>query len=125
MTKKLTNNKYKDFVSTSPASEVEDTLTSIGRKLQDVTTVNYFLQPVVIHLNSHFVVGSGGSIALIKNPLNDCSFHSVDSLRQLHESINCQICHPVHRSGNVEYDRKGLSTPNASKPSFCVRLTYA
>lgn len=93
----------RDFVSTSPASEVEDTLTSIGWNPYGIMTVNLFLQPVVIHLHSHFFVGSGGSIAFIKNPLNDCSIHSVDSLRQLHEFHNCQICHPVHRSGVAEF----------------------
>jgi hypothetical protein len=106
MTKKLTNSKYKDFVSTSPASEVEDSLTTIGRNPHRAMTVKYLLQPVVIHLHSHFSVGSGGSIALIKNPLNDCSIHSVDNLRQLHESHNCQICHPTHRSGIVESVKK-------------------
>ena len=56
----------KDIVSISPASEVEDTLTTIGRDTFGVMTVKYSLQPVVIHLHSHFFEGSGGSIALIK-----------------------------------------------------------
>ena len=61
-----TSELNKDIVSTSPASEVEETLTTMGRDTYGVTSIEYSLQPVVIYLHSHFYFeGSGGSIALI------------------------------------------------------------
>ncbi len=61
-----TSELNKDIVSTSPASEVEETLTTVDRGTHSVTTIEYSLQPVDIYLHTHFSFeGSGGSIALI------------------------------------------------------------